>query len=61
MKCQYCNRAPQSGNNRPWSKKATRRTWNVNVQKVQVVEGDKVVSRQLCTSCLRTTTKVGRS
>lgn len=61
MKCEYCNRSPQSGNNRPWSKKATRRVWNVNVQKVQVVESGKVVSRRLCTSCLRTTTKVGRS
>jgi large subunit ribosomal protein L28 len=46
------------GNNRPWSKKATRRTWSVNVQKVNVMENGKVVSKRLCTQCIRRMEKV---
>lgn len=56
-KCQRCGRGPQFGNNRPWSRKATRRQWSVNVQKVQVMEQGRVVSRRLCTSCIRTMEK----
>lgn len=56
-KCESCTRAPQYGNNRPWSKKATRRRWNLNVQKVTVIENGRAVSKNLCTSCLRTATK----
>ncbi len=58
-KCENCKRGPQFGNNRPWSKKATRRRWNVNVQKVSVMENGRLVSKNLCTSCLRTTMKTG--
>ena len=43
-KCQQCGKGPQFGNNRPWSKKATRRRWNVNIQKVSVLEDGKQVS-----------------
>jgi large subunit ribosomal protein L28 len=56
-KCQNCNRGPQFGNNRPWSKKATRRDWKVNVQKVTVMENGRTVTKHLCTSCLRTAMK----
>ncbi|MEZ4618105.1 MAG: 50S ribosomal protein L28 [Caldilineaceae bacterium] len=56
-KCQQCGRGPQFGNNRPWSRKATRRRWNVNVQKVSLVENGKTVAKRLCTSCLRTVSK----
>lgn len=56
-KCERCGRGPQFGNNRPWSRKATRRRWNINIQKVQVMEAGKVVSKRLCTSCIRTTQK----
>ena len=56
-KCQNCNRGPQFGNNRPWSKKATRRDWKVNVQKVTVMENGRSVTKHLCTSCLRTAMK----
>ncbi len=57
-RCQVCGRSPQFGNNRPWSKKATRRKWNLNIQKVKVFENGRMVSKRLCTSCLRTMTKV---
>ncbi|MBK8049674.1 MAG: 50S ribosomal protein L28 [Anaerolineales bacterium] len=56
-KCQQCGKGPQYGNNRPWSKKTTRRRWDVNVQKVNVIEGNKVVSKRMCASCIRTLSK----
>jgi large subunit ribosomal protein L28 len=31
--CQVTGAGPGFGNNRPWSKKATRRRWEVNLQK----------------------------
>jgi large subunit ribosomal protein L28 len=31
--CQVTGARPGFGNNRPWSKKATRRRWEVNLQK----------------------------
>lgn len=57
-KCEQCGRGTQFGNNRPWSKKATRRSWQLNVQKVSVMKDGKRVSKRLCTSCIRTLTKV---
>jgi large subunit ribosomal protein L28 len=56
-KCDNCGRGTQFGNNRPWSKKATRRHWNLNIQKVKVMVGSKQVSKRLCTSCVRTLVK----
>jgi large subunit ribosomal protein L28 len=56
-KCQQCGKGPQFGNNRPWSKKATRRHWDVNIQKVTIMEEGKPVSKRLCTACLKTATK----
>lgn len=32
-RCQVTGAGPSFGNNRPWSKKATRRRWDVNLQK----------------------------
>ena len=52
-KCQKCGKGPQFGNNRPWSNKATRRHWNVNIQKVKVLEDGKSTSQRLCTSCIK--------
>jgi large subunit ribosomal protein L28 len=53
-KCQQCGKGPQFGNNRPWSNKATRRRWNVNIQKIKVMDDTgKQVSKRLCTSCIK--------
>ena len=46
-KCEQCGRGPQYGNNRPWSRKATRRTWSINVQMVQVFVAGMTVSFML--------------
>lgn len=56
-KCQQCGKVPQYGNNRPWSKKATRRRWEVNVQKVNVVENGQLVTKRICAQCVRTLSK----
>ena len=56
-KCQQCGKGPQFGNNRPWSKKATRHKWDVNIQKVKVTEGSTTVSKRLCASCIKTLSK----
>ena len=55
--CDICAKGPGFGNNRPWSKKATRRRWGVNVQKVNVLESGQMVSKRLCSSCVRTLSK----
>jgi len=57
-KCQGCGKGPQFGNNRPWSKKATRTKWSINVQKVTVFENGRSVSKKLCSSCIKTLSKV---
>jgi large subunit ribosomal protein L28 len=56
-KCQQCGKGPQYGNNRPWSKKATRRRWDVNVQKVSVLENGRMVAKRLCSTCVKTLSK----
>lgn len=56
-KCEKCGKGPQFGNNRPWSKKATRHKWQANIQKVKVVEQGRQVSKRLCTSCIRSLSK----
>ena len=56
-KCQQCGKGPQYGNNRPWSKKATRRRWDVNVQKVNVLENGQMVAKRLCSTCVKTLSK----
>lgn len=56
-KCAHCGKKTTFGRNRPWSKKATPRFFRPNLQKVSVVEGDKVVQKVLCTKCIRTLVK----
>ncbi len=56
-KCERCGRGPMFGNNRPWSRKTTRRRWEINIQKVRVLDNGKFVSKRLCTSCIKTLEK----
>lgn len=60
-KCQLSGKGPQTGNNRPWSRKATRRQWQPNVQKfsVYVPELGRTVKIRASTSAMRTVNKVG--
>jgi len=52
-KCDYCPKTTMYGNNRPWSKKATRRRWSPNIQKARIMEDGQLVRRRLCTACLK--------
>jgi len=60
-KCQLTGKGPQFGNNRPWSKKATRRQWQANVQPftVYVPELGRSIKLQASTSAMRTVNKMG--
>jgi len=60
-KCQLTGKGPQFGNNRPWSKKATRRQWQPNVQNVSIYvpELGRSVKLRASTSALRTINKIG--
>jgi large subunit ribosomal protein L28 len=53
-KCERCGKGPQFGQNRPFSLKATKRRFNVNVQKVTVMDEGRQRTMKLCTRCLRT-------
>jgi large subunit ribosomal protein L28 len=56
-KCAHCGKATTFGRNRPWSNKATRRTFRPNLQTVTVFEGGEKVRKVLCARCLRTLVK----
>ncbi len=56
-KCAHCGKKTTFGRNRPWSKKATRRTFSPNLQTVSVYEGGQKVRTVLCAKCIRTLVK----
>lgn len=56
-KCVHCGKTTTFGKNRPWSKKATRRTFRPNLQTVSVMEAGKTVRKVLCAKCIRTLVK----
>lgn len=60
-KCQLTGKGPQFGNNRPWSRKATRRQWQPNIQKftVYVPELGRSVKLRASASAMRTVDKIG--
>lgn len=55
--CENCGKKTAFGRNVPWSKKATRRTFKPNLQKVSVFENGRQVTKTLCTRCIRTLVK----
>ena len=60
-KCQLTGKGPQFGNNRPWSRKATRRQWQPNVQQftVYVPELGRSIKLRVSTDAMRTVNKIG--
>ncbi|MFN3308998.1 MAG: LSU ribosomal protein L28p [Anaerolineae bacterium] len=56
-KCEHCGKKTVFGQNRPWSKKATNRTFRPNLQVVSLYEGGKKVRKVLCAKCIRTLAK----
>lgn len=52
--CSICQKGQMTGNNVSHSNRKSRRAWQVNVQKVKVVDNNNNVSSQyVCTRCLR--------
>ena len=51
--CDLCGKGPGFGNNRPWSRKRTRRRFNPNIQRVRAVVGKTPKRLNVCTSCLK--------
>jgi large subunit ribosomal protein L28 len=60
-KCKISGKRPQHGNNRPWSHKATRRTWQPNVQKFSlfVPELGRTVRLRVSAHSMRSISRVG--
>jgi len=56
-KCEMCGKSPQFGHNVSHSKKATKRQFKPNVQRVRVEVEGKMRRMYLCTRCLRTLNK----
>ncbi len=56
-KCANCGKKTTFGNNRPWSNKATRRTFRPNLQTVSVMENGRMVQKVLCAKCMKTLVK----
>ncbi|HPK46164.1 MAG TPA: 50S ribosomal protein L28 [Spirochaetota bacterium] len=52
-KCEVCGKSILFGHNVSHSNKKTGKIWHANVQKVRVVEGNKVVRKNVCTRCIR--------
>lgn len=58
-RCEVSGRGPLSGNRRSHSMRATRRKWNVNLQKVRVVIDGKPQTIKVSARALRTLKKQG--
>jgi len=56
-KCAHCGKATTFGRNRPWSKKATQRTYRPNLQTISYLEDGKMIRKVLCAKCIRTLVK----
>ena len=56
--CEHCGKIAQVGNNVSHSKRHTKRRFKPNVQRVHVLEGDKLVRKYLCAKCIKTLNKV---
>lgn len=52
-KCEVCGKSVLFGHNVSHSNKKTGKMWHPNIQKIRVVEGNKVVRKNVCTRCIR--------
>jgi len=56
-KCEMCGKTPQFGHNVSHSKRATKRQFKPNIQRVRVEIDGQMRRMYLCTRCLRTLNK----
>lgn len=52
-KCEVCGKSPQFGHNVSHSMRHTKRQFKPNIQRVKVMEGGRLVSKYMCTRCIR--------
>ena len=52
-KCEICGKGQVSGNRVSHSNIHSKRKWNANIQKVQIVENGKVRKTNVCTNCMK--------
>ncbi len=58
--CERCGRVPMFGQRRPFSLKASKRKFRINVQRVTVHDKGTARRMVLCSRCVRTMAKTGR-
>jgi large subunit ribosomal protein L28 len=51
--CDICAKKPGFGNNRPWSRKITKRRFNPNIQRVRATVNGTPKRVNVCTGCLK--------
>ncbi|MEA2082377.1 MAG: 50S ribosomal protein L28 [Elusimicrobiota bacterium] len=56
--CSVCGKKAMSGNNRSKSNRATRRKWEVNLQKIRFEYKNKIQTGYVCTSCFKNVRKI---
>ena len=56
-KCDLCGKKPMSGHNVSHSMRRTKRKFRPNIQRVQVMEKGRWVTRRACTKCIKTLNK----
>lgn len=52
-RCDNCGKTTSFGHNRSFSMRATRRTFRPNLQRVRVLENDRLVRKVLCAKCIK--------
>lgn len=58
--CEVCGKHKTFGHNVSFSKRRTNRSFKPNTHKKRVVIGGRSLRLNICTRCLRTSTKAGR-
>ncbi len=53
-KCEICGKSVQFGKSVSHSNKRTNKIWRPNVQKIRVLENNRVIRKNVCTRCIRT-------
>ena len=51
--CDICAKKPGFGNNRPWSRKITKRRFDPNIQRVRAVVNGTPKRMNVCTGCIK--------
>jgi large subunit ribosomal protein L28 len=56
--CAICGKTAQSGNNVSFSNRKTKRRFRPNLQRVTVMENERLVRKVVCAKCIKTLVKV---